>query len=102
MQQVCEINTAISNKATLQQGWDDFIQKNLKQYFNSISPANAINNRYIRAGFNQMGIAKLFLNKQYLKLISIYDLTLKSYIQFWNNFLIYMLMRGFVLDQFAA
>jgi len=69
MQQVSEINTAISNKETLQQNWDEFIQQNSKQYLNSFAPTNAIGNHYFRAGFNRLGIGKIFINKQYLKLI---------------------------------
>lgn len=69
IQQYEEINTAILSKTTLQQGWDDYIQKNSKQYLNSLAPTNYFGSRYLRAGFNRLGISKLFLNKQYLKLI---------------------------------
>lgn len=69
IQQYEDINTAILSKTTLQQGWDDYIQKNSKQYLNSLAPTNYFGSRYLRAVFNRLGISKLFLNKQYLKLI---------------------------------
>lgn len=69
IQQVEEINIAIANKFTLQHCWDEFIKQNSKQYLNILKPTNAIGNRYFQAGFNWLGIGKIFINKQYLKLL---------------------------------
>lgn len=69
IQQIDEINTVILNKTTLQNSWDDFIQKSSNQYLNYLVLTNTSGNRYLRAGLNRMGIDKLFLNKPYLRRI---------------------------------
>jgi len=69
MQQVEGINNDNFKQTILQQNWKDFIQKNSNKYFKYLSVTNSISNRYLRAGFNRLGIGKMFINKQYLKLI---------------------------------
>jgi len=69
MNQIKEINTAISDEDLLQKKWDEFVIKKTNQYLNGLSPISAISNRYIRGGFNRLGIGKLLLSNNYLKLL---------------------------------
>ena len=63
------ISNTITNETKLQQEWDSFINKNLKRSITRLSPTSSIRNRYLRAFINQLGVTKIFLNKNYLKLI---------------------------------
>lgn len=69
MNQIKEINTAISDEDLLQKKWDEFVIKKSNQYLNGLSPISAISNRYIRGGLNRLGIGKLLLSNNYLKLL---------------------------------
>jgi len=69
MNQIKEINTAISDEDLLQKKWDEFVIKKTNQYLNGLSPISAISNRYIRGGLNRLGIGKLLLSNNYLKLL---------------------------------
>ncbi len=68
LQQVIEFSKIISNGTVLQNYWEDFVQGS-KHYLIYFSPLNAINNKYIRGLINRIGINKILLNQQYLKLI---------------------------------
>jgi len=65
--QIKEINAAIADEDLLQINWAEFVNKKSDQYLNGLSPISAIGSRYIRGGFNRLGISKLLLNKNYLK-----------------------------------
>lgn len=67
MNQIKEINKAIADEDLLKKKWDEFVIKKSDQYLDGLSPISAISNRYIRGGFNRLGISKLLLNKNYLK-----------------------------------
>jgi poly-gamma-glutamate synthesis protein (capsule biosynthesis protein) len=67
--QIKEINATIADKDLMQKKWDAFIINKKDQYLNGLSPINAIENRYFRAGLTRLGVGKMFLSKPYLKLV---------------------------------
>lgn len=60
-------NFIIADKKLNQQNWINYLNQNSKQFLNSFSPVNLIENRYIRAGFRRLNFDKLILRKQNLK-----------------------------------
>jgi len=60
-------NEIILDEKLFKESWNDFLNKNSKQYLNGYSPINIFRNKYIRAGLKRLGVNKIILRKQNLK-----------------------------------
>lgn len=69
LKDIKKYNSIIKNDLLLLQNWNSFLKKSKKEYFQNLSPLNIIGNRYIRGGLRLIGINKLLMRSNYLKLL---------------------------------